>query len=205
MHEFREEPVLPTLSDRLRQAAVNRAMARGDVVDDVVLDADGVIDLTVEDPPSPGGNITQPPAALALTRGQVAADADMSDLYAPSVEENKSWWQRVRRPGSAASTPTLSRVPLSTEHHDSTSGPDDDQRDETTVVEAVDREIVVVPLVVDDDVEIDLTEPETDEPRPKSECPDCGGVGQRDLFDRVSRISYYSCDDCFTMWQAPEN
>ena len=205
MTEFPDEPVLPTLSDRLRQAAVNRAMARGDVVDDVVLDADGVIDLTVEDPPSPGGNITQPPAALAFTRGQVAADADMTGLYAPPVEDDKSWWQRVRRPSGAASTPTLSRVPLSTEHDHDTTGSDDDSDDDNTALDALDSAVVVVPAVVDDAPEIDLTEPETDEPRPKSDCPDCGGIGQRDLFDRVSRISYYSCDDCFTMWQAPED
>ena len=199
MTEFPYEPVLPTLSDRLREAAVRRAEARGDVVDDVVLDADGVIDLTVEEPPSPGGSITQPPAVLASTRGQVAANADMTDLYAPTADEDKSWWQRVRRPGAAAS-PTLSRVPLSTEHDD---GPT--EQADTGVIEpeiVADTATVIVPSVVEDEPEIDLTDPPSEEPRPKSACPECGGIGQRDLFDVVSRISYYSCDDCFTMWQA---
>ncbi len=200
MTEFPDEPVLPTLSDRLREAAVTRARACGDVVDDVVLDADGVIDLTVEEPPNPGGSITQPPAALAFTRGQVAADADMTDLYAPPIENDKSWWHRIRRPSGASSSPTLSGVPLSTEHDDSST-----ERDDTGVIEALDSDTVIVPSVVDEAPEIDLIDPQTEEIRPKSECPDCGGVGQRDLFDQVSKISYYSCDDCLTMWQAPED
>jgi hypothetical protein len=200
MTEFPNEPVLPTLSDRLREAAVTRARARGDVVDDVVLDVDGVIDLTVEEPANPGGSITQPSAVLAFTRGQGVAEADMSDLYAPAMEDDKSWWQRVRRPSGAAASPTLSRVPLSTEHDDSSN-----EQDDTGVIPAPGSDTVIVPSVVDDAPEIDLTDTDTQEIRPKSACPECGGVGQRDLFDQVSKISYYSCDDCFTMWQASED
>ncbi|MFQ5556541.1 MAG: hypothetical protein ACE5GB_03400 [Acidimicrobiales bacterium] len=34
-------------------------------------------------------------------------------------------------------------------------------------------------------------------------CRSCGGEGALDLHDRFSRIDFYSCGDCFHMWQVP--
>lgn len=37
--------------------------------------------------------------------------------------------------------------------------------------------------------------------RPTAGCPQCGGTGRRDLFDRFSQTEFYSCDSCTHMWQ----
>lgn len=37
--------------------------------------------------------------------------------------------------------------------------------------------------------------------RPVATCPQCGGSGSCDLFDRFSQTEFYSCDSCMHMWQ----
>ena len=37
--------------------------------------------------------------------------------------------------------------------------------------------------------------------RPVATCPQCGGNGSCDLFDRFSQTEFYSCDSCMHMWQ----
>lgn len=192
MTEF-NEPVLPTLSDRLREAAVLRADTRGDIVDDVVLEDDGAIDLTVVDRVVPGATTTQTPAALVAVRGNVAP-ADMSDLYTSVDDVDRSWWRRGRSASTTEATsaaPTLSGLPLAVEHES-----------ETVLDPDVDLDVILVTPPVEAEPDIDLRDAAADdEARPTAACPECGRDGERDLFDVVSRMAYFSCDDCLQFWQ----
>jgi hypothetical protein len=196
MTEF-NEPVLSTLSDRLREAAVLRADKRGDIVDDVVLEDDGAIDLTVVDRVVPGATTTQTPAALVAVRGNVPP-ADMSDLYTSVDDVDRRWWRRGRSTPTSPSTteatsaaPTLSGLPPAVEHESETVlGPD------------VDLEVILVTPPVEAEPDIDLRDTVADdEARPTAACPECGRDGERDLYDVVSRTAYFSCDDCLQFWQ----
>lgn len=67
------------------------------------------------------------------------------------------------------------------------------------------------PILPRGDATIDLTRPDTASVRlpspdpsassPTADCPQCGGTGQCDLFDRFSQTEYYSCNDCMHMWR----
>lgn len=215
MFEPSDDSRRPTLSERLRDAAVDRARRQGTVIDDVVLDENGVIDLRDASTHSQvGSSATEPASALAVTRGELHSAHDVSDLYATETETKARWWRPGHgRPDSArvAASPELAaltaidEIDLGDERTDEL-GVDELGVDEPGVDEPVSHD--TPPTVV-----VDRTEPPPvdsgGEPgeivvaRPTGTCPSCGGQGERDLFDPFSRTEYYSCNECLKMWQEP--
>ena len=202
MNEPQQDPV-PTLTERLRAAAVARAEARGDVVDGVVLADDGVIDLSVADPAPPTGAGTAPPAALREVRGG-SSDVDVSTLYSTDDGPAPRWWQR-RRPNGADSsatgrttTPTMATLPRSDETapvRDTTPPPEEP----VIVPSSASSTAATTPPAPNVDDHTD----DSDTDRPTASCPVCEGTARRDLWDRVSGTDYFSCDACHAMWQVP--
>jgi hypothetical protein len=201
MYELSDDPKQPTLSDRLREAAAERAVVRGEVVDEVMLDPDGVLDLR-HPTSSFGGHATGLPSALAVDRG--AGIEGIERLFAEG-EPDRSLWERGRRllASGASSSPALSAIPLADEVEASPEPTTVEAPDTDLSVVADDAETVIVAAPSAEPVDIDLTDNVDDDTRPTGQCPRCGGVGRRDLFDRFSQVDYFSCDVCTAMWQEP--
>ncbi len=70
-----------SLSERLRDAAIERSRRRGYVIDSCVLGPDGVIDLRALDDSGVERPSARLAAALAGTIGGFDHDIDVSDLY----------------------------------------------------------------------------------------------------------------------------
>lgn len=193
------------LARRLRNAAIDRTTTDAERVDDFVLDENGVLDLRELAREDLGTSVADPAKALATIRGRLGDAHEVSDLYDESEPEPPRWRFGLRgRANSGAETPTgdsvpvippaptksmpplsrLSMVPLAGET-DAADAPAD-----TGVFEAGRPTESVEP-------EIDVR----DEGRPTANCPKCMGLGRRDLFDRFSRVEFYSCDNCMHMWQ----
>lgn len=194
-----------SLSERLREAALERARLEGQVVDSYVLDSEGVIDLRELEQEPAGTSVTQPAAALAETRGMIGEAAEVGDLYDETFGARR--WPFARREAAPAPPPVrtsppevsrrsaaltnLSTLPLA---HDSQ--PEVEPQPAAPAVE-IRADEVTIDLTSTDD-----TESRTDDDgRPIRACPSCGATGRRDLFDRFSQIEFYSCDDCHNMWQ----
>ena len=208
------------LARRLRNAAIDRTTTEAERVDDFVLDADGVIDLRDLDRDRLGTSVADPAKALATIRGQLGDAHEVSDLYDESEPERPRWRLGLRarhaygedipsavKPQSAPvvatpiptpepKTPSLaplsrlSMIPLAREAE---TKPVDDAATQN-VDEAPDTAVFPAGSI---EPEIDLR----DESRPTADCPKCMGLGHRDLFDRFSRVEFYSCDNCMHMWQ----
>ena len=161
-----------SLSRRLRDAALERARHDGELVDSFVLDADGVIDLRTLDDDRVIAPSTQPAAALARTLGRLGDAGEVSDLYAEPKRVNRPW---SRTKSETAPTPS----PGETE----TPAPP------------------VAPTHQAASIPGEPTIGLTDGDRPTKPCPECRATGHLDLFDRFSRVEFYSCDDCLHMWQ----
>ena len=199
MHEPSPDPSQTTLSERLRDAAVDRARLRGDVIDEVSIDETGVIDLRIEpDPTTLGTSTTTLSPALAATQGGLDSVHDVSDLYAPEHETRRGWWRRSESLSSKPASPLLAGLPAGEEIDlDELATSDTVARDSVDPsTTAADRAAPTIAAPVD---ELDIR----DRVRPTGRCASCGGRGQRDLFDPFSQTDYFSCDDCQTMWQAP--
>ncbi|MEM7139946.1 MAG: hypothetical protein AAF548_02875 [Actinomycetota bacterium] len=198
------------LAWRLQNAALERTQGDSELVDDVVLESDGVIDLRAFDVErrKAGASVADPAAALAGIRGRFGDAADVSDLYDRSEDPQPRWRLGLRaRHAYGEQVPSALPDPAAPEVVD--------DEPAATPLEALTR-ISVVPLSTelpaqDDDTGVVTSEslaetidPEIDlrdEDRPTSDCPKCAGIGRRDLFDRFSRIEFYSCDHCLHMWQ----
>lgn len=207
------------LAWRLREAAIDRADARTERVDEIVLEPDGVIDLRELDRERRGASIAAPAAALATIRGRLGDAAEVSELYADPEPERSRWRLGTRsrhqetddpmlpsthaapetNPAASRVSPPISRlemVPLA--------------RDETTPAATLDDSGPRAsaperpPSEPEPDTAAERHSPvgeTSDQSRPTADCPRCAGLGRRDLFDRFSQVEYYSCDDCNHMWQ----
>lgn len=71
-----------SLSQRLREAAIERASRYGDVIDSCVLGPDGVVDLRVLDDSLIEAPGTRPAAALITTAGGVEVASEIQQLFA---------------------------------------------------------------------------------------------------------------------------
>ncbi|MDW3220575.1 MAG: hypothetical protein R8F63_18360 [Acidimicrobiales bacterium] len=212
------QPTEP-LAWRLRNAAIERTRTASERVDDVVLDEDGVVDLrALEVERSTGGaSVADPAPILATMRGQFGDAAEVADLYDQSEDPAPRWRLGLRARHGASShvetplptppvtetapvtparrppkLPPLSRiegVPLSSELSDPLA--------ERAAEPKAERPLASPPIAEDIEPEIDLR----DEERPTADCPQCAGLGRRDLFDRFSQVEFYSCDHCHHMWQ----
>jgi len=195
------------LAWRLQTAAIERTRGESERVDDVMLDADGVIDLRALDVERErgGASVADPAPILSSMRGQFGDAGNVGDLYDETDEPAPKWRLGLRarhayggqvpsaEPPEPAAEPLspiagplrplsrISVVPLSSEM---------DEAEDTGVYSSGSLADAIDP-------EIDLR----DEGRPLSDCPKCAGIGCRDLFDRFSRIEFYSCDNCLHMWQ----
>ena len=227
MVEACEEDRDETLSKRLRSAALHRTRHESERVDDFVLDADGVIDLRRLDDPEDARSVASPPAALRATRGRLGDAGDVAGLYDDS--EPEGGWLRRRRRRRRSATASGSVAPTAP---DPTTGADNVTTDGSGPADPVPVRTArpvppvtrlsspwpALPAVADDD-HIVATPPEPvatpeadadadidlrDANRPTARCPKCGATGQRDLFDRVSQTSYFSCDACTHLGQASD-
>lgn len=203
------------LAWRLRNAAIERTNTDAERVDDYVLDEDGVIDLRAleVERDRAGASVADPAPILATMRGKFGDAGEVSDLYDTSERPEPRWRLGLRarhtfgdKAPSAATAPTpepfadftpprqaptfppLSRIELAPLSSDAT--------EPSPPVERA-TETAPTPIAETIDPEIDLR----DEDRPTAECPQCAGLGRRDLFDRFSQIEFYSCDHCHHMWQ----
>jgi len=70
-----------SLSQHLREAAIERASRYGDVIDSCVLGPDGVVDLRVIDDSLVEAPSTRPAAALTTTVGGVGVANDVHELF----------------------------------------------------------------------------------------------------------------------------
>ncbi len=71
-----------SLSQHLRDAAIERARKYGDVIDSCVLGPDGVVDLRVIDDSSIEAPSTRPASALSHTAGGFDSSDDIYQLFA---------------------------------------------------------------------------------------------------------------------------
>lgn len=197
------------LAWRLRDAALQRTDAASERVDDFVLDEDGVIDLRALDVERQRGaiSVADPAPILATMRGKFGDAAEVSDLY-DTAEEPSPRWRLGLRARHAYGDQVPSAEPPPSVEHDETPAP------VLPPAKPLSR-ISVVPLSsempeIDEEPvataapAIDAIEPEIDprgNERPTAECPQCAGLGRRDLFDRFSQVEFYSCDHCLHMWQ----
>lgn len=210
------------LAWRLREAALERA-DEADRVDEVVLDEDGVIDLRAHAAERARENmsVADPAPILSTMRGKFGDAAEISDLYDTSEPDSPRWRLGLRArhafgdqvPGAQPSaTPPSSPAPAA---------PADTPRADTPPPRKPLSRISALPLSheVDDPTPVgaepndapttqpsmaDAIDPEVDgdgEARPTADCPQCAGLGRRDLFDRFSQVEFYSCDHCHHMWQ----
>lgn len=210
----------PTLSSRLRAAAMERTRTTSAQVDDIVLDPDGVIDLRRLDEPEDSRSIATPPEALKATRGRLGDAGDVGHLYDDTAPAGRRWPWRGRgtteAPADRAAPPATSRPgrparrPAPPAVGTAPSTPRPAPAAPTPPVSPAspdDRVPTVDPTPVDlpdpgsePATEIDLR----DDTRPLARCPKCGGTGRRDLLDRISATAYFSCDACLHMWQRHE-
>jgi len=70
-----------SLSQHLRDAAIERARRYGDIIDSCVLGPDGVVDLRVIDDSSVEAPSTQPASALSHTAGGFENVNDINELF----------------------------------------------------------------------------------------------------------------------------
>ena len=171
-----------SLSERLRQAALERARRSGQKVDDYVLEPTGVIDLREmerETASAVDNSVELPP----LDR-----DPEVEQLYGKPLSETRLW-KRVR----GTMVPTDGAEAVVDEAPASTAP--------LPPVEAVTIDLTEdVPLV-----EIESSADAGLDPalaaQPTLPCQRCGSTAKRDLIDIFNSVEYYSCDDCGHMWQ----
>jgi len=87
-----------SLSQHLREAAIERASRYGDVIDSCVLGPDGVIDLRVFDDSFAEAPSTRPATALIMTAGGIEVAGEIQQLFvAPSRLALLRERHRIRR------------------------------------------------------------------------------------------------------------
>ncbi len=84
-----------SLSNQLREAAIDRARESGNIIDSCVLGPDGVIDLTVLNDAGDDTAGTGPLSALSQTLGGFRDELEIDDLY-NDEEIARFGWQRRR-------------------------------------------------------------------------------------------------------------
>ncbi len=83
-----------SLSDQLREAAIERALESGHVVDSCVLGPDGVIDLRAFGDPDGDTSCTGPATALSQTLGGFREEVEVDDLYNDDIPGRFGWQRR---------------------------------------------------------------------------------------------------------------
>lgn len=208
------------LASRLRNAALARADAESRRMGDVVLDDDGVIDLRALEieRARDGGSVADPAPVLSSMRGKFGDAAEVSDLYDMSEPTSPRWrlGRRARPPAETSDPPGAPTTTDRTAPPAPATGPAPTSRPTPPASRTPLSRISALPLADElprhsppatgtgaptpstaDHPEIELRE----ETRPTADCPQCAGLGRRDLFDRFSQIEFYSCDHCHHMWQ----
>lgn len=166
-----------SLSERLRQAALERAQMSGQRVDDYVLEPSGVIDLREferESAPAVDSAVTLPPLERA---------ADIDDLYGKPLATSRLW-KRVRAGAVGNSSPPAT-APATT------SAP----TGEAVVTEAIFIDLTEdVPLFDLDNAPRQTTSVETP-------CPHCATPTERIRIDLFGATDHFTCADCGHVWQ----
>lgn len=184
-----------TLSERLREAALERAETRGEHVDGFLLEPHGVIDLRVAE--SEAARASQPRPIPQLPE---IGSVDKVDALYDERHGGRSLWRRgtLRNDVVERNSPIQNTAPTLTPE------PEEDIAPRSSAARLSD-----VPLQAEIGDPVDLSDRDPIDPtitgleimRPTGLCPKCNGKAERDLWDRFSQTDYWSCNDCRHMWQ----